>query len=323
LPAKNKITDAHSFFAKKLSETTEEGLEKLFHTIISRLLFVSIVLGTDDNAYLIFEGLNAKGLPLTQADLIRNFLLMRVHVKRQDSVFTANWLPMQTALADNLTEFIRHFLMRNGSFIKENEVYATLKTATENNSEQQTITYLATLNTFSSFYQKLLNPETEANPNIRKRLEALKRLDVTTAYPFLLDLYEDYASQKCTEEQFIHIFDMLENFLVRRFVCSVPTYGLNKFFPTLLSQAKQHASLTEGVAEILSKRSYPKNAEFRRNLFIMKMYGGERAQKAKLILERLEESYGHKEGVLAEPLTIEHIMPQTLTDCWQKELGEN
>jgi hypothetical protein len=252
-PPKSKIKDAYSFFAKKLVDATKEQLENTFSTVATKLIFVSIQLAAVDNAYLIFEGLNAKGLPLTQADLIRNYMLMRVHRKRQDSVFSGNWLPMQKALGANLTEFIRHFLMRNASFIKQNEVYATLKAGTENHSEQDTIA-----------------------------------------------------------------------FLVRRFVCAVPTHDLNKFFPTVLSQAKQNPSLTDGVAEILAKRSCPRNAEFRRHLFMMKMYGGgERGIKTKLILERLEESYGHKEEIQAKDLTIEHIMPQTLTDWWKAHLGDN
>ena len=321
---KAKIKDAYSFFAKKIADATKDDLEKTFITVTTRLIFVSIMLATDDNAYLIFEGLNAKGLPLTQADLIRNYLLMRIHRKRQDSVFNSFWLPMQTGLGANLTEFIRHFLMRNSSFIKQNEVYATLKAGTEIHTEQETTTYLETLNRFSSYYQKLIAPDSETNPAIRKRLVALKRLDITTAYPFLLDLFDDLASKKCTDDEFVEILGILETFLVRRFVCSVPTHDLNKFFPSVLSQAKQHSSLTEGVAEALAKRSFPRNAEFRRNLFSMKMYGGgERAVKTKLILERLEESFGHKEEVQAKDLTIEHIMPQTLTDWWKTHLGDN
>lgn len=321
---RTKITDAHSFFSKKLSDATKEDLEKTFTTITTRLLFVSIMLAADDNAYLIFEGLNAKGLPLTQADLIRNYLLMRIHRKQQDSVFKTFWEPMQRALGSNLTEFIRHFLMRNSPFIKLNEVYATLKARIDGFTEQETIQYLETLNTFSSYYQQIIDPEAHSNPTLKKRLVSLKRMDVTTAYPFLLDLFDEFAGGNCTQEEFIAILKMLETFLVRRFVCSVPTHDLNKFFPTVHSQAMHFPSLTVGVAEVLSKRAFPKNAEFRRHLSSLKMYGnGERAVKTKLILERLEESHGHKEEVLAKDLTIEHIMPQTLTDWWRTHLGDN
>lgn len=323
-PPKTKIKEAYTYFVKQLGEASKDDLERIFNTVIGKLNFVSIVLAMDDNAYLIFEGLNAKGLPLTQADLIRNYLLMRIHRKRQDSVFETHWLPMQTAMGSNLTEFIRHFLMRNSTFIKLNEVYATLKTGTDNYGEKETIAYLETLGRFSAYYHKLINPESEVNPKLQKSLVALKRLDVTTAYPFLLDLLDDLACKRCTEDVFVHILKMLETFLVRRFVCAVPAHDLNKFFPTLLSDAKQYPSLTEGIADILAKRRFPRNSEFRRNLLMMRMYGsGERAVKTKLVLERLEESFGHKEEIQAKELTIEHIMPQTLTDWWKAHLGEH
>jgi uncharacterized protein with ParB-like and HNH nuclease domain len=322
--SKTKIQDAYSFFSRKLVNASKDELDKLFNTVVSKLLFVSVVLAGDDNAYLIFEGLNAKGLPLTQADLIRNYLLMRIHRNRQDRVYNTTWLPMQNALGADLTEYIRHFLMRNSSFIKQSEVYANLKAVTENFTEEDTIGYLETLHRFSSYYQRLLNPHSEPTPQVRTRLCALKRLDITTAYPFLLDLFDDLAFQRCTEDTFISVLKTLETFLVRRFVCSVPTHDLNKFFPSVLAQANQYPTLLEGVADLLSKRSFPKNAEFRQQFFVKKMYGsGERAVKTKLILERLEESYGHKEEVQTDDLQIEHIMPQTLTDWWKAELGEN
>ncbi len=85
------------------------------------------MLDADDNPYLVFESLNAKGRPLTQADLIRNYFFMRVHVDKQDEVYNDFWFPMQTALGESLTEYIRHFLMREGNIIKQGEVYYALK----------------------------------------------------------------------------------------------------------------------------------------------------------------------------------------------------
>ena len=52
-------------------------------------------------------------------------------------------------------------------------------------------------------------------------------------YPFLLNIYRDYAAGSLFESQFSEVLNVLENYLVRRFICGVPTYGLNKMFPTL------------------------------------------------------------------------------------------
>ena len=82
--------------------------------IVERLAVVSITLGSDDNPYLVFESLNAKGERLTQADLIRNFFFLKIHTDHQEDMHTRYWLPMQEALGVQLTEFIRHYLDRPG-----------------------------------------------------------------------------------------------------------------------------------------------------------------------------------------------------------------
>lgn len=78
------ITGAYDYFEKRLRLSPEVGLERLYNVVRNHLVLVSIVLDKDDNPYLIFESLNAKGRPLTQADLIRNFFFMRMHVNVQE-----------------------------------------------------------------------------------------------------------------------------------------------------------------------------------------------------------------------------------------------
>ncbi len=120
--SENLLTKAYDFFDKKLRQVNIEP-EKLKKIITSYFSVVSIVLDADDNPYLVFESLNAKGKLLTQADLIRNYFFMRIHVDQQNEVYNYYWQPMQTALDNNLTEYIRHFLMIDGNIIKQADVY--------------------------------------------------------------------------------------------------------------------------------------------------------------------------------------------------------
>jgi hypothetical protein len=82
-------------------------------------------------------------------------------------------------------------------------------------------------------------------------------------------------------------------------------------------------SFIERVKAVLQTKDYPKDTEFRERLLDVKMYGSNRTEKAKLILESLEESFRHKEQVNFDKLTIEHIMPQTLNDVWKEHLGQD
>ncbi|MFI5288168.1 MAG: DUF4268 domain-containing protein [Polyangia bacterium] len=319
------IAAAYRFFASRLHREDAPDLEKLLRALISRLTLVSIILDEKDNAHRIFESLNGKGRPLTQADLIRNYFFMRIEAQEHDRVYRELWRPMQRQLGEEtLPAFVRHYLMRSGETIRESDVYGSLKMRVDEDQDRRPVDHLRELVRFAGYYDVLLHPEKASTPRISDGLRRLNRLDVTVAYPFLLALVADFAVGKRSETEIGEALETLENFLIRRFVCGIPTHGLNKIFPPLYRQAAEHEDFVEAVRRILSgnARSYPRDADFRERLASARLYaGGERREKTKLILERLEHALGHKERVATEALTIEHVMPQTLTDEWKAQLG--
>jgi len=317
----SQITKAYNFFSRKLARQQIDArvLQKL---ITNYLSIVSIVLDGDDNPYLVFESLNAKGRPLTQADLIRNYFFMRVHVDQQDQVNQELWEPMEKRLGEKLTEYIRHYLMRDGSIVKQNDVYYSLK---EKLDHTNAIDYLRMLSTYSAYYKKLIEPEKEPNLDIQHYLKRLNRIEVTTAYPLLLNMYRLYEDNVLTDTEFVEILKTIENYLIRRFVCGIPTNQLNKIFPSIIPELeKKHSeNYIDGIKALLQIKGYPKDPEFKQRLLDSKLYGaGDRSIKTKLILESIEQWFGHKEMVSVDDLTIEHVMPQTLSEWWQKYLGE-
>lgn len=325
LPNDGRIAQCYHFFKKKLKRENLD-LDKLFNVITTKLSIVSIVLERDDNPHIVFESLNAKGEPLSHADLIRNYFFMRVHVREQDEIHRNYWLPMQEKLGESLTEGIRHYLMRDGTNVRQTDVYQTLKNRADKRDVLETLREVAT---FAEYYQKLLRPETEPNLELREALTRLKRLEITITYPFLLNCYEDYVNNRISVVEFVSVIKTLENFIVRRFVCGKPTHGLNKIFTPLYKQVRDKAELQsigfiESVRSALQNRSYPKNSEFREHLINSKIYGsGDRRRNAQFLLETLENAYKHKEKVLFDAASIEHIMPQTPTGWWHENLGES
>lgn len=319
--AENQLTKCYAFFENKLKQSVLDP-EKIKKIVTSYFSVVSIVLDSDDNPYLVFESLNAKGRPLTQADLIRNYFFMRIHVDQQDSVYQDYWYPMQQALGDNLTEFIRHFLMRTGSFIKQSDVYYSLKAQV---SSSNAIEYLQELRKFSIYYHRILNSSYEPHPVLKRYFSRLNRIEVTTAYPLILYFYDNYEQGFISVDEFVTILKTLENYLIRRFVCSVPTNQLNKIFSAVVPQliSKFPENVCEGFQLLLQDKGYPKDFEFLARFKDTNFYGaGDRREKTKFVLETIEESYEHKESPSFANLTIEHIMPQTLDEWWQHHLGE-
>lgn len=324
----SKLIKCYRFFERKLRSDNLD-LTKLVDLIGSHLCLVSIILSSDDHPHLVFESLNAKGSPLTQADLIRNYLLMKIPVKDQEFSYNQHWIPMAENLDNGeiLTEFIRHYLSKDGKLINKKDVYSEIKRKVTQ-KEKDSLSMLQDLCQFSSYYSKFIDPQREEKPLIRKYLSRLNQLDVATVYPFLLNCYHDLVEKKIIENEFIDILKTLENFLLRRFVCDIPTQGLNRSFCILYSQVSElekDEPFLNKLQIVLQNTTYqyPNDEDFRESLKEVQLYKGNRSQKAKLILESIEESFGHKEQIDLKNLEIEHIMPQSLTNWWKDHLGKD
>ncbi|WP_191565973.1 DUF262 domain-containing protein [Metabacillus idriensis] len=318
---KSGIRQAYDYFRNKISKV-EIDFRELKTLLSTRLSLVSIVLASDDNPYLVFESLNAKGRPLTQADLIRNFFFMRISSDKHEQVYQEYWKPMQDYYQESLTEYIRHFLARKGKIVRSTEVYSELKDSV---STGDIIEHVKELHRLSEYYKCILNPDLIGDLNIRRALHRINRIEAKTSYPFLLNMFTLYREGKLLSEEFVNIVSVVENYLIRRFVCDIATNELNKIFLSLIQKVSGFSTkeLLEEVKASLQNKGYPKDQEFRDKLLTTRLYGsGDRAKKTKFILESIEESYRHKEKINYDNLTIEHIMPQTLSDSWKISLSE-
>ncbi len=326
--ANNKIIKAYEYFALKVKKI--EQLEKIKNIVASKLSLVSITLDPDDNPYLVFESLNSKGAQLLPADLIRNHFFMCIHTDKQDGVYHELWKPMQDRLDKSLTDFIKHFLMREGGgFIKESEIYGTLKKKVNPFNAEEKLTELAR---FSVYYHRFLQPEFEPNLAIRKYLKRLNRIDVTTSFPLLLNFYHAYENREIDANVMTEVLKVMENYLIRRAVCNRPSNQLNKIFPELFKSIREKYSdnLLLGLKQVLLTKNYPKDAEFHEYIAEGRanFYGGAPLNsRTQFILESIEESFQHKEQIDFEThkFSIEHILPQNIENSteWKNALGEN
>jgi hypothetical protein len=114
---------------------------------------------------------------------------MRIHVDEQNEIYDTYWLPMQNGLQGSLTQCIRHYMMKDGTLIKQGDVYFALKDRVQ---AEDALTALRDIAEFAAYYLRLLYPDIEPNTAISNALKRLNRLEITTAYPFLLNCYRDY-----------------------------------------------------------------------------------------------------------------------------------
>src|SRR5438105_15731776 len=103
------------------------------------------------------------------------------------------------------------------------------------------------------------------------RMLRLNRFEATTAYPFLLNVYHEYETGALSDDDFAAILDLLETFLIRRFVCGVPTHGLNRTFASLFANATKAESLLSGMKQVLKDRDFPRDQEFSERVVTCKL----------------------------------------------------
>jgi len=242
----------------------------------------------------------------------------------QEVAYEEFWRPMETRLNSVMPEFLRHYGMRNGKNVRKGDIYTACKFDIEKAKDVDAVKiHLSAMSSAALSYQKFISPEEEVDPRVSRRLQGILELDSTVSYPLLIRIFKDWKDDVISIDQVIQCLDLLESFYVRRLVCGVPTNALNKI--TLeLCLAYQESNVQHWLQEKIQNgsgtRRCPNDEEFEQNLIVQRIYP--RRRIARYMLLALEESFKHKEPVDTSSATMEHIMPQTLTDSWRSELGE-
>lgn len=330
-PVAGLITEAFDYFSQRLAgwvSAEPARAEEMLRLVLERLSLVSITLNDDDDPYLVFESLNAKGMQLTAADLIRNYLFMKIHPDQQDELNERYWMPMQSALGDSLTAFIWHYLMRNGGNVPLSDVYLSFRKAT---AGREVPAVLAELARYAPTYARMLHPELETQrPAVQRALRRLHRTRLTVAYPLIMRFYDQVRhGGHMAEALLLAVLEVLENYALRGFMARRGTGGANKSMQTLASRTnlldQQPEALLADIRAYLATQNYPSDADVRTALQEQPLYhhAGERHTRTKLLLDTLEADLSGKETVTLGTLSIEHVMPQTLTPAWREQLGED
>lgn len=325
----SRIKGAYEYFRQRLKENHDsEPIDPLrfLETIEQSLQVVMINLGDTDDPYLIFESLNAKGEPLTQADLVRNYVLMKFRHSlesggEQDRIYQNYWRPLQDSLEGGLTDFLRHYCMKDGATVEKRTVYSAIKKLlsqmTDNTALEAELKDMARL---GEYYARFIDPLKEADPEVRSRLAAFVELDVTTGYPFLR-LFDSRARQTISDDDFKKCLFLIESFVVRRAICAIPTNSLGKMFTQWSKDFREHDVVNWLGAKMAAgsgNARWPNDVAFKTAFQTSDQYG---RKATRHVLTSLERAFDHKEPVDLANATIEHLMPQELSPEWSQMLG--
>jgi uncharacterized protein with ParB-like and HNH nuclease domain/predicted transport protein len=299
---------------------------------LAKLMVVDISLDRDqDNPQLIFESMNSTGLELSQADLIRNYILMGLDREPQEHLYEHYWRPMelefgQQAYSEEFDGFMRHYLtVKTGLIPKVEHVYRLFKRHSQS-PEVESVGVEALVKDIRIharfFCAMALLKETDAD--LRAAFKDLRELKVEVAFPLMLELYADYDKGILPKTQFLEVLRLLESYVFRRAVCEIPTNSMNKTFVTFAKGIKKDSYLDSIKAQFLtlpSYRRFPKDEEFKKRFQERDLYNF----RSKSYWLRRFENHGRKEPIHVEDFTIEHILPQSenLPNAWKQALGED
>ena len=327
LPKKysNRIVENHDYFFKQIDK---KNINKIYKGL-QKLIVVDVALEREkDNPQLIFESLNSTGLNLSQADLIRNYILMGQEPKFQKHLYETYWYPMEQSFGDNISVlpwFMRDYLtMRLNSIPKIGEVYDKFKLYFNSHKDKiGTENIVKSLYEYSQYYVAIALQK-EEDKILKPIFKEITKLRMDTSYPFLLAVYGDYSNELITFDEFVEILHLTKNYVFRRAICGIPTNSLNKTFATLYRNIKSETYAESVKAAFMlmdGYRRFPDDSEFIREIQLKDLYN---FRSRNYLLESLE-NFKRKELVNAENYTIEHIIPQNPKTPieWQQELGEN
>ena len=272
----SKIINAFNYFDNRITnknfDDVQDGLRKL--------MFAEIVLDRNcDDPQKIFEGLNSTGLDLSQADLIRNYILIGYKPKKQEELYEQYWKVIETHAKDedgndtkvDASAFIRNYItLKDKQIPNKKKVYLEFKKKYPLREFEQLKKDLAEMVQLVKLYYKLINPKYEEDKNVRTELEYMRMLDVSVAYPFLMKVYDDYKNQKHIDAKtFIAVLRCVQSFVFRRTIVDLQPNALNKLFMSLydkVTTADYLCSIQKTLAQRKGNYRFPSDIEVERSL---------------------------------------------------------
>ncbi|MGL2434913.1 GmrSD restriction endonuclease domain-containing protein [Helicobacter pylori] len=319
-----KIMENFKLFEKWISENTDK-LETIVKGL-EKLMIVWIALDKEkDDPQLIFESMNSKGIELTQTDLIRNYIIMETETEeKQKDFYNGYWRAMEEDFKQNeklFNRFVRHYLtIKTGKIPNINKVYQASKDYQQKEGiEIEDL--LKDLQKYCGYFCRIAFKK-EDDKDLNKALSFLVDLEMDVVYPLLLELYSDYRDGVLSKQDFIPIIALTESYLFRRAVCGIPSSGLNKFFASFTKKIQKDEyleSIEKHFGSLTENRRFPDDDEFKEEFMRKDFY---KFELIEYLLYRME-NFNRKERGPTDKYTTEHIMPQKLTEEWERDLGQD
>lgn len=294
--------------------------------IIPKLEVVEVNLQTSalETVQTVFEKINSTGKPLSAADLLRNYLLITNNAKEQERLYKNYWVKIEEIIStEHISEFVKDYLiMKICEDVEKAEVYKDFKNYVLSfNLSHEDV--LKDMRDYAPFYNAILTIDSK-NAKLDRELLILKYLASSDMYCLFM-----YILKRCADEKTdtVPIFNLIRCFLTRFRIVGASGGGgaLRSVVHTLIEkmQDNQIKCIFDDIQFELSNSSsksgrYPDDTDFKEALMISKK---QNHSYGRAILLSIEEFETKNLPVDFDDVTIEHLMPQTPSDWWIKNLG--
>lgn len=335
------IVKAHNYFKDEIDEWLDNrplenrrsAIDALHAVIARRLEMVVIDLDHNEEEYVIFETLNARGTPLEDSDLIRNMILAEANKSGIDEKclpweFSNNWWTTQIRQGrlyrSRSDAFFNYWLnMRTQNEVLAKNVFSTFRRHFEKSG--RSVEHISEdIRRVGAEYYAI---ENNRKPGLETFVHRWKLIGAGVLTPVLLWL----LSSDVPKEQVAKGIRALESFIVRRMICRLTTMGQNRLFIDLLPDLEKEGSMRAGdvVVNYLAKQTsntgiWPDDEQLLDSFINQKLYGLLAQMRIRMVLEAIEEELRTDKAeypTVTPNLTIEHIMPQGWSQHWSLPSG--
>ena len=329
---------------KKSIEIDKITINDIFKGI-TNLEVVEIILDKEDEPQLIFESINSTGMYLETSDLIRNFLLMGIKDPgKQKEYYKKYWIKLQDDIGrENIEKFFYDFLvMKDTRYIQETRVYDNFKMYYRKVNSQEKV--FEEIIKFGEYYKLIVCNNSKLFGKKSNELCSLfGLLKHSTINPFLLKVCDDFQDVEklyngninkeeikkleVREEDFNKILFLFGNYALRRAIAEVPSSSLRRFYAGLYNKVfginkenlKTYYKAVEAyLCTLKTNDRMPNDKTFIDSLIYNNIY--KKPKILRYFFDFIEND--NKEPVDMSDMTIEHILPETLSNQWKKDLGE-
>ena len=298
-------------------------IDRIEDAVVNGLTLVAVTAQAGDNVHRIFESLNNTGLQLTQGDLLRNYYFMRL-LDRSEVIYESVWRPLQERLDSDEIELLFWIdLVQGDPTAKQNDTYSLQQERLEHLAQPDDVeSDLIRIGRMGTILERVLRPENEPNAELRTRLIRLRQWKTTTVVPVLVALLRRLDENPDFLPAVLNSLLYIESFLVRRVLFGRAQVNLNRILLGAVREVLDAESVDSALRTYLStgRKYWATDEQIRSAVHTVPFYWSGRANQKRLILTWLDEALGSKEGADYKRLTIEHLIPQTLTDEWRDAL---